>query len=262
MQAKSFWASVLGALLLFAAPAQAIDCPSDRIDEQVSVSGVSDGDTLRLSDGRRVRIIGINTPELAHDGRPADPLAEQATAELQRLVQTSRQRVGLRLGEEAQDRHGRLLAHVFLSDGRSVEAHMLQSGLASHVAIPPNLWGQDCFAQAENLARTAGRGIWALPAYRTPVDARELGMPGNTTSGFVLLHGVVERVGGSRHAQWIELQGGVSLRVDHDLLPYFAGVNLNHLTGKRIEARGWLTRPGDKAPRMRLTHPSMLRVLD
>ena len=252
-------ASILGALLLFALPALALNCPADRIDEQVQVSGISDGDTLRLADGRRVRIIGINTPELAHDGRPADPLASEAQALLQKLVKSSDQRVGLRLDTESRDRHGRLLAHVFLADGQSVEAQMLEAGLASRVAIAPNLWGQDCFTRAENEARQAGRGIWSLPAYQNPVDARQL--PAGA-GGFILLQGIVERVGGSRHAQWINLAGGVALKIEHDNLPYFQGMKLDKLQGKRIEARGWLTNPGGNSPRINLSHPSMLRVLD
>ena len=252
-------ASIMGALLLCSLPALALNCPADHIDEQVRVIGVSDGDTLRLADNRRVRIIGINTPELAHDGRPADALAEEAHQHLQKLVRQSNNRVGLRLGEENRDRHGRILAHVFLANGENVEAHMLGQGLASRVAVPPNVWGQDCLIQAENEARAAGRGIWALESYRSPIEAHKL--PDDTT-GFILLQGRVARVGGSRHAQWINLEGGVALKIDHDLLPYFRDINLQALEGRRIEVRGWLTRPGGKEPRIRLTHPSMLRILD
>ena len=252
-------ASITGALLLFSFPVFALNCPADRIDEQVRVVSVSDGDTLRLSDDRRVRIVGINTPELAHNGRPAEPLADKAHAELQRLVRTSENRVGLRLGEENKDRHGRLLAHVFLANGQSVEAHMLEAGLASRVAIAPNVWNQDCLAQAEDEARQAERGIWNLPAYKKPVDARKL--PADA-GGFMLLQGRVERVGGSRHAQWINLEGGVALKIEHDNMAYFKDIRLESLRGKRIEARGWLTNPGGNSPRINLSHPSMLRVLN
>ena len=252
-------ASITGALLLFSLSAFAFNCPADRIDEQVRVASVTDGDTLRLTDDRRVRIIGINTPELSHDARPAEPLAQEARDLLQKLIRSSDNRVGLRLGDEGHDRHGRVLAHVFLDNGSSVEAQILQQGLATRVAIPPNVWGQDCFAQAEREARQAGRGIWAFPAYRTPVDSRNL--PSDVV-GFVILQGRVENVGGSRHAQWINLEGGVALKIDHDLMPYFASIELKKLQGKRIEARGWLTRPGGKSPRIRLTHPTMLRILD
>lgn len=252
-------ASLAGALLLCALAAQAMECPADRIDEQVRVASIPDGDTLHLTDGRRVRLIGVNTPEVAHDGRPAEALADEAHALLQRLVREVDGHVGLRLGEEPRDRHGRLLAHVFLPGGESIEARLLAEGLATRIAIPPNLWGQTCLAQAEDAARAAGRGLWALPPYRTPLEAHRL--PADA-QGYLLLQGRVERVGGSRHAQWIELEGGVSLKIDHDLLPWFQGMNLKTLEGQRVEVRGWLTRPDGKRPRMRLTHPSMLRILN
>ena len=54
------------------------DCPVDRIDEFVKVRQVFDGDTILLMDGRKVRLLGINSPELEHDDRPAEPLATGA----------------------------------------------------------------------------------------------------------------------------------------------------------------------------------------
>ncbi|MEW6444639.1 MAG: thermonuclease family protein [Pseudomonadota bacterium] len=252
-------ASLAGALLLCGLSAQAADCPADRIDEQVRAASVADGDTLRLDDGRKVRLIGVNAPERAHDGRPADPFADEAHALLQRLVREHGGRLGLRLGEESRDRHGRLLAQAYLPDGASIEARLLSAGLATRVAIPPNVHNQDCLTRAEDEARRAGRGVWSLPAYRQPVEARAL--PPDA-QGYMLLQGRVERVGGSRHAQWINLEGEVALKVDHDLLPWFEGMDLKRLQGKRIEARGWLTRPGGKEPRIRLTHPSMIRIID
>lgn len=252
-------ASLAGALFLWGLSVQALDCPADRIDEQVRVASLPDGDTLHLADGRRVRLIGINTPERAHDGRPAEPLAEEAHALLQRLVREADGRIGLRLDQEPRDRHGRLLAHVYLPDGASIEARLLSAGLATRVAIPPNLYDQDCLARAEDEARRAGRGLWSLPGYRHPIDVRDLP---SDAQGYMLLQGRVERVGGSRYAQWINLEGGGTLKVEHELLPYFAGLDLKTLEGRRIEVRGWVTRPGGKEPRIRLTHPSMLRVLD
>ena len=68
-------------LLVGGAPSRAlaaVDCPADRIDEYVEVADVHDGDTVRLVDGRKLRLIGFNTPELARDESPAEPLATEA----------------------------------------------------------------------------------------------------------------------------------------------------------------------------------------
>lgn len=250
----------MGALLLWAGLAQAAPlCPADRIDEQVRVESITDGDTLRLVDGRKVRLIGINTPELAHDGRPAESLANEARLRLQHLVDESGHRIQLRLGKEPHDRYGRLLAHAFQSDGDSIEALILREGLATRVTIPPNVWGLDCLSRAEDEARRAARGLWAEPGYRSPLDAASLP---DQAQGYMLLQGRVERVGGSRHAQWINLEGGVALKIENDQLPLFRQLDLDDLVGHRIEARGWLTRPGGREPRIRLTHPSMIRIID
>lgn len=73
-------ASLVGAFFMAAIcamPAQAF-CPLPVKPQQVAVRQVLDGDTVRLGDGRSVRLIGINAPELGRKGRPSEPYAEAA----------------------------------------------------------------------------------------------------------------------------------------------------------------------------------------
>src|SRR3546814_12589758 len=91
-----------------------------------------------LVDGRSVRLIGINTPELGRDGRKAEPFALAARRRLQALVQASDGRVGLVLGQERHDRYGRTLAHAYDAQGRNLEAVLLADGLGFMVAVAPN----------------------------------------------------------------------------------------------------------------------------
>ncbi len=79
-----FWAGILSVLPLPAVAA--VVCAPDRIDAQVRVSHVIDGDTVRLSDGRHLRLIGVDTPELAHNGAPAQPLGIEARDRLRHIV--------------------------------------------------------------------------------------------------------------------------------------------------------------------------------
>jgi len=129
-------------------------CPADHIDETVEVSKVVDGDTLRLKDGRLVRFIGINTPELARKGNPAEPLAKKARQTLESIIEKSSYTVGLRIGVERMDRYGRTLAHVYLTNGVSVEARMLSTGMAAQIVVPPNVWNVECL----NFPRRPGEG--------------------------------------------------------------------------------------------------------
>ena len=101
-------ASLVGAfyvclLVTWSAPAA---CLAPGKLAQVRVSKVVDGDTLRLQDGRRVRLIGINTPELSHYGRPVEPFAVQAQRRLQALVAANDGYVGLQVGSQAKDHYG------------------------------------------------------------------------------------------------------------------------------------------------------------
>jgi len=117
------------------------------------VAKVSDGDSLVLADGRAVRLIGINAPELGKDGAPDEPLARAARAELERLV--AGKRVRLALDEEHRDRYGRWLAHITLPDGAGVAERLLEQGLACVIAVSPNLLNLTRYLDIEASARRA-----------------------------------------------------------------------------------------------------------
>ena len=102
-------ASLVGAFFVSAiwlSAAQAF-CPTPAGLSSVSVQRVVDGDTLRLSDGRSVRMIGLNTPELGKQGRSDEPFAVAARKRLEALVADSGGRVGLQPGQQAKDHYGR-----------------------------------------------------------------------------------------------------------------------------------------------------------
>ncbi|WP_412778713.1 thermonuclease family protein, partial [Pseudomonas syringae group genomosp. 3] len=61
-------------------------CPAPADLPVAKVQRVVDGDTLRLSDGRSVRMIGLNTPETGKRGQSAEPFAEAGKRRLQALV--------------------------------------------------------------------------------------------------------------------------------------------------------------------------------
>ncbi len=243
-------------LCLLVAPLAADECRSDRIDETVHVSRVFDGDTVRLQDGRHLRLIGINTPELARDERPAQPLAEAARQRLRALL-ANNSPLQLRYGTERHDRYGRLLAHAFLADGRNLTALLLREGRGSQIAIPPNLWGLDCYRHAERVARAAGRGIWSHP-WHQPRHADSLA---TSTRGFHLVTGRVSRIGESQRALWLNLGDGFAVRIPREDLVYFKKIPPPSLLNRKIEVRGWIYRR-NRQLRLTLQHPAGLRILD
>lgn len=250
---------VWAALLLggIAAAPTAFACSADGFHARVSVAQVFDGDTVRTRDGQRVRFVGIDTPEMNHrDGRP-EPLAEAARDTVRRLLGSTRN-LHLRFDAERRDKYGRLLAHPYLPDGQSLVRHLLASGLGTALAVPPNLWNLDCYRAAEGEAREAGRGIWALPAYR-PVPAADAG----ELRGFRLVAGRVDRVGESRKSVWLNLDGPVAVRIARSELDYFGGTDaLRALHGKRILVRGWLHAHNRGGAMLRVRHPAALQTFD
>lgn len=256
-------ASLVGAFFVSAiwlSNAQAF-CPTPGGLTSVAVQRVVDGDTLRLTDGRNVRMIGLNTPELGKRGRSDEPFAVAARKRLEALVGASNGRVGLLPGKERKDRYGRTLAHVYGADGTNLEAQLLAEGLGFQVAVAPNVDLVNCQQAAERIARQARLGVWR----QSPV----LQTAQINASGFVLLSGRVSKVQRNRGGVWIELQDSVVLHVAPTLLGQFDVPFLETLKGKQVEGRGWVLdrsrRGGVKSGQARwllpLTDPAMLNVV-
>lgn len=157
------------ALLLWGQGASA--CALDQAQRRGVVQRVFDGDTLALTDATRVRVLGVDAPETRHNDRPAQPYATQARDALARLAPPGAA-VHLRLDARRTDPYGRLLAHVYVQDGRSAGAELLRAGLATTLTLPPNTWQAACLSGLEAGARRARRGIWSLPAYQPMPAAR------------------------------------------------------------------------------------------
>lgn len=231
-------------------------CPSPGRLPSVEVARVVDGDTLRLADGRNVRLIGINTPELGRDGRRAEPYAVAAQRRLQALVQASDGRVGLVMGRERQDRYGRTLAHAYDTQGLNLEAALLAEGLGFMVAIAPNTALVACHQQAEQQGRQERLGIWRKLTPRSPRSLSQ--------GGFSLIDAKVERVERNRGGYWLEMEGPLVLHIPPQAFEAFDLRALNALVGQRLEPRGWLVdrrgRAGKNQARwmLRVTHPAML----
>ncbi|MEJ6820774.1 thermonuclease family protein [Pseudomonas sp. LF-5] len=254
-------ASLAGAFFVSAiwlSGAQAF-CPAPVGVPSVAVQRVVDGDTVRLSDGRSVRMIGLNTPELGKQGRSDEPFAVAARQRLQALIDDSGGQVVVLPGKQAKDHYGRTLAHLYNVSGANLEAQMLADGLGFQVAVAPNVDLVACQQAAERSARQAGRGLWR----QSPVlKAEQI-----QRSGFAVLSGRVSKVQRNRGGIWIELQGAVVLRVAPNLVGQFDMARLQALQGTQIEARGWVVdrsrRGGLQAGQPRwllpLTDPAMMR---
>jgi len=128
------WVIVAG--LCVSALARAVEQKSQPQITAAVVQRAVDGDTVVLAGGERVRYIGMD----------------------RKLVEG--RKVRLEFDVERRDRYGRLLAYVFLEDGRFVNAELLKEGYAQLLTIPPNVKYVDLFVGLQRQAREAKRGLW------------------------------------------------------------------------------------------------------
>jgi len=119
---------------------------------------VTDGDTLVLAGGLKVRVLGIDAPEMERDGRPPEFLAHKAKAALSEL--TLNRQVGLEYDRLRYDHYGRLLAYLRLPDQTLVNAELLRRGLARVYFVAPNLRYREVLLAAQRGAIEAQRGVW------------------------------------------------------------------------------------------------------
>lgn len=233
-------------------------CPLPEQAQQVAVRTVVDGDTLRLVDGRSVRLIGINAPEIGRKGRTSEAYAEAAKRRLQALVRANDGRVGLVLGAEPKDKYGRTLAHIYGRTGDNFEAQLLSEGLGYRVAIAPNVSLSRCQQQAEQVARKAAAGLWRQSPVLRAGDIRQ--------SGFAVIAGKVTGIERNRGGTWLELDDSLVLQVPARLQRSFPASFFANLKGRQVEARGWVLdrsrkgglKPGQRRWLLPLTDPSMV----
>ena len=244
--------------VIWQVPAQAF-CPTPAGLQSVSVRKVVDGDTLRLDDGRSVRLIGINAPEIGRKGRRSEAFADAARRRLEVLVRQSAGRVGLLPGKEASDKYGRTLAHVYGRNGDNFEAVLLSEGLGYQVAVAPNVRLVDCQRRAEQAARRAGAGLWR----NSPVVAADR----LQRSGFTVVSGRIGAIERNRGGIWIEVDDSLLLQVPARVQSKFPSSFLSSLKGRTVEARGWVLdrsrksalKAGERRWLLPLTDPSMLQ---
>jgi endonuclease YncB( thermonuclease family) len=256
-------ASLVGAFFVSAIWLTAANalCPAPASLPLVQVQRVVDGDTLRLKDGRSVRMIGLNAPETAKKGKPSEPFADTAQRRLQALVDGSGGQVLLRVGEQRNDRYGRTLANVYSRNGANLEAQLIAEGLGYLVAFSPNVALVECQQAAERSARQGRLGIWRTSPVRSASQIK--------SGGFAVVSGRVSQVKRNGGGVWIEFQNSLVLRIAPNLVNQFDADTLQRLKGRHVEARGWVVdrsrREGLKAGQARwmisLTHPAMLNTI-
>lgn len=189
-------------LALFSASLFA-SCPHVGWDQTVTLKEINDGDTVTLENGRLVRFIGINTPEINHSNKSkSEPYALQAKELLQRYIRAG-DKLHLVFDKSKTDKYGRLLAYVYSKTGRNLALLQLQSGFAAHWVIGKNDRFWQCFQAAEKQARLRRKGIWSEFKPLAAVNLKE------SDKGYAYISGTVSELK--------EDKGGLRFKLDRKL---------------------------------------------
>ncbi|OIO69544.1 MAG: nuclease [Zetaproteobacteria bacterium CG1_02_53_45] len=219
---------LLACPLLFCGTAQAGTLSVVGQSRWVTVANVFDGDTFRSTSGEKVRLLGINCPEIAHGRQAAQPYGEEARRRLISLI--GGQTVQLRPDSEKKDKYGRTLAHVYLRNGGWINALLVSEGLAYVYTFMPNHRSTEQLLKAEHLARNNMAGIWKSETFRI-LESRELGP--RHIGQFRLVRGRVK----AAPQPWQFKLGELSVSVPRNFRQWFTPAQLPQ-AGSQVLVRG------------------------
>jgi endonuclease YncB( thermonuclease family) len=247
---------------VFSIPANADNCSSNSLSapESVTVKWVYDGDTLLLADKRKIRIIGIDTPETKHHKQKAQAYGAKAREALRELLKNNHYQVSLRYGKERKDKYDRTLAHVYLADGTNISNWMLEQGYAKTLAFPPNVELAQCYKKAEEVAQEQSLRIWR---YKSNKVRDAVSLP-RRINGYVRLKGKISKIKYYRKSLIMELESNgkshIQVKIKKKSLKYFGEIAPDKLWNKTIIVTGLLrNRKGRRT--LYLNHPTQLKVV-
>ena len=216
------------------------------------VKRVIDGDTVVLDDGTKVRLLGINTPEMANRHRAAEAGGKRAKQWL--TEQLKDQFIHLETDVEKIDKYGRTLAHVFTDADAHINLQLVQRGLAAVSLYPPNLKYANALITAQAVAEKQRLGLWNDPAYAVKPVAQ---LNPDNQQGWQRISGVVQHLRQTRQYYYLEFSGNFNARIHRSnahLFPDFATY-----AGRSVEMRGWINQQQGQLS-MLIRHPDALRL--
>ncbi len=131
--------------------------------EKSRVKKVIDGDTIQLENGKKVRYIGIDTPETVDPRKQIQCYGKEASEKNKALVLGKE--IYLEKDVSETDRYGRLLRYIYIKHDDTGKLEMIneklvREGFAYASTYPPDVKHQKIFQAAEKDARENQRGLW------------------------------------------------------------------------------------------------------
>ena len=139
--------------------------PRSSLEGDYLVKNVIDGDTIVISanlQNEKVRLIGIDTPEILDPRRSLECYGEEASNRAKELLVGKKIRMEIDTTQGVRDKYGRLLGYVYLEDGTFFNRYMLEAGYAREYTYSAPYRFQEEFRSAEKRAQREGRGLWGF----------------------------------------------------------------------------------------------------
>ncbi|WP_196138973.1 thermonuclease family protein [Aliikangiella sp. G2MR2-5] len=216
------------------------------------VKWLPDGDTIHTENGKKLRLLNIDTPEInANKDKPAEPFSVAAKERLEKLIGPP-QTIYWQTDYQKKDRYGRILAHVFNQKGELLSAKLLEQGHARMLVIPPNDGYWQCLKAIENNAVKMKAGLWSVKANRAKSKNAIL-----QKKGFQWVAGTITERYQSKKNLWFVLDDKLWVGLPNDRHSYFEKELLNKKVGDRLSLNGFVYQSHGKL-RVKLKHPGML----
>jgi len=237
--------------------------------ETGQLRSVSDGDTLYLDSGLKVRLAAIQAPKLplGREGFKAWPLGEESKVALEKL--TKGKTLQLFYGGERRDRYDRALAQVYSLDGEGakniwLQEEMVRLGMARVYTWPDTFQDSEKLYAAEVKARDAKRGIWGQDYYS--IRSPEPNALAQDIDSYQIVQGIVTSTADVRGQVYLNF--GADYKTDFTIAiakrdrKRFKKANLDLLSleGATVRIRGWIEL--SNGPMIWLDHPERLEVLN
>lgn len=245
---------LLLALLLLPVQAWALPLPAELVlGETVTASEAIDGDTIRLANGKELRLMGLLAP------KDDEPLADAAKKTLDRLVRGKK----LVLAAEAPpDRYGRRRALVALQGSDAwLQAEMLIRGLARVATQPDSAAAASQMLALEQSAREQHQGLWADKRYQVRAAGQFI-----PAGRFEIVEGQLLAVGRGTGKSYLNFgpdwKTDFTITVDTEANKRLrqAKIALKKLEGQKLRVRGFVLLTN--GPMIELSHPEQLELLD
>jgi endonuclease YncB( thermonuclease family) len=234
------------------------------------VEHVVDAMTLRLNDGRTVRLAAVETPQpelpRLSSNREPQPAARRgataATADRATAELAEGRDVALYFEERRNDRYGRVVAHVVILPDLWLQQELVRRGLARVHTTADTAASAPALLKSEAAARTQHRGLWSQSAFqlRRPDDL------GRFVDSFQIVEGrigEVRRTASHTSLQFAEVRG----RPVEVVIPSAArrrfreiGLDPGELAAKTLRIRGWVR--WQNGPVIDVDHPAQIEFAD